>query len=292
MRSITLVMILAACSASKSTAPTGFEITRNSATEFDATLHDGAAWAHIVVRYTPTTTYYELTTAQGPLAFAGTEIAFAAGDPAIEASVRDILGDPRATEDGYVILAAGDPEYDLVEGMLDQLIVAGASASPTPEQKGTTLYAAAYTCARVLGMLQQTHTPGTGGKYGGRHELPSSWAYPGYDDMKLMPSELAPIGVTWNVSCCGPNNCTNCEMYNWGYACGDWCSAGDHCNARHSAGRNYPNGGGCGSIATWPGHCPHQDSGKINSYGGYPPPGQANGVPPVNYCGWHTAYNY
>jgi hypothetical protein len=292
MRHIALVFVLAACSSSQPTPASRLAIASNSATEFDATLHDGAAWARIVVRYTPTTTYYELTSTHGPLAFSGTEIAFSAGDPAIEASVRDILSDPRATNDGYVILAAGDPEYDLVESLLDQLIAAGAVESPTPAQKGTTLYAAAYTCARVLGMLQQTHAPGSGGKYGGRHALPTTWAYPGYDDIKLMPTELAPAGVTWNVSCCGPNNCTECEMYNWGFACGDWCAAGDHCNAHHGQGRNYPNGGGCGSIATWPGHCPHQDSGKISSYDGYPPPGQGNVNGPVNYCGWHTAYSY
>jgi hypothetical protein len=284
-KKIALVIALAACSSSKSTSPTELEIASNTTTELDATLHDGAAWARVIVRYTPSTTYYELTTNRGPLVYTGTEIAFAAGDPAVEASVRDILNDPRATEDGYVMLTAGDPEYDLVESLLDRLVAAGASASPTPAQKGTTLYAAAYTSARVLGMLQQEHTPGTHGLH--EDEMPATWPYPGYDDVKLMPTDLAPAGVTWNQTCCGPNNCTNCEMYNWGYTCGDWCAAGDHCNARHAWGRRFPNGGACGSIATWPGHCPHQDSSKINAYdwvstraGGY------------DYCQRHTSRGY
>jgi hypothetical protein len=280
-----LVVVLAACSTSKSTSPTGFEIATNSATEFDATLHDGAAWARIIVRYTPSTTYYELTTSTGRLAFSGTEIAFGAGNAAIEASVAELLGDPRATDDGYVILTAGDREYDLVESLHDRLLASGAAASPTLAQKGTTLYAAAYTSARVLGMLYQEHEPGTVGTH--ENEMPATWPYPGYDDVKLMPTELAAAGVTWGVSCCGPNNCNNCEQYNAGFVCGDWCAAGDHCNARHPRGRRWPNGGGCGTINTWPGHCPHQDSNKINRYDWI-----TSNPAGYDYCRRHTNRGY
>ncbi|HEX5059430.1 MAG TPA: hypothetical protein VFV99_08730, partial [Kofleriaceae bacterium] len=168
MRNFALVLVLVACSSSTTTTPSSkLAIDRNNVTDFDATVREGPAWARVVVRYTPTTTFYELSTSYGLLAFAGTEVNFSAGDPGVDQSVRELLADSRATDDGYVILAAGDPEYDLVEGLLDQLIAAGAVQSPTLEQKGTTLYAAAYTTARVLGMQLATHAPGTGGRHGG-----------------------------------------------------------------------------------------------------------------------------
>lgn len=237
-------------------AAAGFSILKNSSTDFEAIYTDGDQWARVVVRYTPTSTFYALQTSfDRTLAYSGTAVAMSDPFNILEA----VLNDPRVDSDGYAHLGPHDEEYWLTSKFFDALIAEGVNSRPSSEERGTTLYAAAYTVARVLGDVPQ------------REWAPEVWPYPGYDDQSLMPPELLISNdseLGGQAVCCGPVDCWNCS-WDSGFPCNDWCAAGDHCNAIH--------GSGCGTIWTWPGHCPHQDSDAINGEGG-----------PYNYCSNHT----
>jgi hypothetical protein len=242
-----------------------FVVQMNNTTAFDATYQQGSDWARIEVRYAPTTTLYRLTTSFGPtpLAYAGT----APADPTL---LQLLTADPRH-RDGFLELHDGEQEVRVVEGLLGELLAMGATEHPTPEAKGATLYASAYTAARVLGLveLRDPSEPATGEPPAG---MP--WPYPGYDSQELLPKELrAASGAQsfLNVHCCGPWNCKACE-YN-GQPCDDWCAAGDYCNAW-----GY---GNCGSLC--PGiSCPHSNSSTLNAYTS----GPCN-TRPKSFCYWN-----
>lgn len=257
-------------SAAERADTSSFAVMSNSTTAFDATYELGERWARVEVRYSPTTTLYRLTTSFGstPLAYAGTQQA----DP----TLLGLLTADGRQRDGFVELRGGDPEMEVVVGLWEALLAMGAEERPAPDARGSTLYAAAYTAARVLGLvhLRDPNEPG-----GDEPPRDSSWPYPGYESQEMLPPELrAEPGQQsfLNFHCCGPMNCTQCE-YN-GAACDDWCAAGDFC---HNGGY-----GSCGSIC--PGiSCPHSDSSTLNAYSS----GPCN-TRPKSFCYWNYGPSY
>jgi hypothetical protein len=234
------------------------QISRNDVKSFEATftMKDGT-WAHTLVEYTPTTTLFKIDTSfNTTLVRNGTAPA-----------PSDWVPDPRS-HDGYLALTNQDAELPVMNAMHAAIMKMGVTDQPTPAQKGSPLYAAAYITADVLGIVATINAPTLA-----KDELPKFWPYPGYDDVKLLPPELmVQTGEQsfLNGSCCGPTNCYTC---NWpGTAsCDDWCAAGDHCNAYHGS-------SGCGSIC--PGiSCPHSNSGAIKAAGNA-----------WQYCANHTNY--
>src|SRR5579883_1169189 len=151
-----LVSSLAACAATRPTpasSPGRLMIEQNSATAFDATYRRGEAWARARVAYSPTSTFYEITTSTGTVVVrTGT---------ALDATRDAPPPDPRR-QDEVVRLAAADPEYPLVAGLLDGLLAAGASPTPTGAETGSTLYAAAYFAAKALGRTPPCARPRAG----------------------------------------------------------------------------------------------------------------------------------
>jgi hypothetical protein len=278
MRSIVIGFVgilLAGCSgAPPSSAAETFSVTANNALLFDATYRSGDDWARVLVRYSPDTTFYNLTTSFSsvPLAYAGT----APGDHDLVALLQ---GDPRY-DDGFLTLSANDPEYAMVSALHAKLLALGTTARPTLAHKGTTLYAAAYTTARVLGQVHLipdgsdpseipfAPPPGLAHMQNLASMSPDmvddrDWPFPGYDSYDMLPNELLAPGDNQNFAnnhCCGPHNCKGGNYWG-GTACDDWCAAGDSCNNRAL--------GGCGTICpcSTPGcGCPHSNSTRINSY--------------------------
>ncbi|HLK11357.1 MAG TPA: hypothetical protein VKW76_08245 [Candidatus Binatia bacterium] len=235
----------------------GLTIQQSSVTAFDATYRRGDAWARARVAYSPTSTFYEITTSTGTVVVrTGT---------ALDATRDAPPADPRR-QDEVVRLSAADPEYPLVAGLLDGLLAAGASPTPTAAETGSTLYAAAYFAAKALGRTPPPTPPDAAVR-----PAPSGlWPYPGYYDYAQMPAELvASVGGEQNGpgnhSCCGPYTCVDGD-WNPTFSCDDWCAAGDMCNAH--------NWGNCGTAMYCPGGgcncCPHSDSSGIrgSSYHG------------------------
>ena len=286
-RLLVSICLLSACtqSGSEGTRSAGLNIVKNNNTEFDATFARGDQWARMEVKYTPTTTFFRLSTSfNTTLAYQGT----APADPNF---VLDSRMDPT---DGFVLLNQNDKEWDVVQGMLDALMARGITPTPSIEQKTTTMYGGAYTIAEVLGLVMladpdyynHQHASGAEDGSGGLTDAPRTvWPAPGYDDEAMLPPELRvdPAQQSWlNGSCCGPTNCYWCQNYRSGIACDDWCAAGDHCNNSHS-------GRGCGTICQIGGcgvSCPHANSGYICSYKGYA------GQPGIRgYCYRHLQCN-
>src|SRR5262245_6764533 len=80
LRCALLLVVVAGCA----NTPTGgctLTVTSNTVLAFDATYRVGNDWARVLVRYSPNTTFYNLTTSMSslPLAYAGT----VRGDPSI-----------------------------------------------------------------------------------------------------------------------------------------------------------------------------------------------------------------
>jgi hypothetical protein len=268
-------IVLAGCSGAPASSTETFSVTANSALLFDATYRSGDDWARVLVRYSPDTTFYNVTTSFSsvPLAYAGT----APGDQELTASLQ---ADARY-DDGFVTLSSGDPEYAIVSALHTRLLGLGTAARPTLAHKGTTLYGAAYTTARVLGQVHliaanadpsdipwapppgQAHLPGLASMNPDTVD-DRDWPFPGYDSYDMLPAELRAPGDNQNFvnnHCCGPHNCKGGNY--WGSACDDWCAAGDSCNNRglSGCGDNCPCGTpGCG--------CPHSNGSRLNSYSG------------------------
>jgi hypothetical protein len=269
---------LAACAVeAPSATPEGhLEVSAHSATRFDATYVLGHDSARVEVEYTATSTRFELRTSPGAtLVHEGTA-----------STLRDDWRpDVRAGADGRLVLTPADAEYALVYGLHQELLALGAVAEPTPAQRGSTLYAAGYLTARLLGDIpvepdalasHEDHDP-AGAASGARR-----WPHPGYADASLMPEELR-LAHAQNgngaITCCGPFECGGCD-WSASIACDDWCAAGDHCNKYHP-------GSGCGTASFWPSGgvngCPHSDGGAIQAAGtGSPYYNHAR-----NYCYQH-----
>jgi hypothetical protein len=264
---VSVALVLGCAQSGANPTPTaGLTVAKNSNTEFDAIFRNGAAWARVEVKYTPTTTFYRLTTSfNTTLAYQGT----APADPAF-------VLDPRMdATDGLVVLNQNDKEYAITSRMLDALMARGISATPTLDQKASTMYGGAYTIAEVLGLVMLADPTyynaqkqvGANDRSGGLRDdgLRTVWPAPGYDDPAMLPPELRVTDGQQNYlngSCCGPTNCSNCSWPGT-KSCDDWCAAGDHCNAHHS-------GRGCGSVCSAGGcgvWCPHANSGYICAYG-------------------------
>ena len=167
--------------------------------------------------------------------------------------------DPRRVDD-VVRLSAGDPEYAVVDGLVQALRAAGTTSTPTTKGAGATQYAAAWFAAKSLGLVPTR----------ARDDISPivEWPHPGYINKFEMPKELLVpehVGGANNGSgsstCCGPYECYHCE-WNPGISCDDWCAAGDFCN--------HWGWGGCGTAFYWPSggcnSCPHSDSSTIKSY--------------------------
>jgi len=222
--------------------PGQLAIDAESVTSFAASFRrpDGTGITAIV-RYSPTTTYFEIRTLSGVvLRTDGTEQV-----------VRGQI-DPRATSGDYV-LPPGDPDHLAVVGLRNALVRAGTSAQPGAEERATTRYAAAYTASRLLGEVTGT----------------TRWPSPGYDPGMTLPPELredskaAPsYSFPANLACCGPANCSDCDYVGAQGSLNNWCAAGDHCNA-HAMWREYTPGGNCGDALNF-----HRDSNIINYAGG------------------------
>jgi hypothetical protein len=254
-----------------------FHLVAHSTTRFEAIYTQGEQWLQARVEYTPVTTLYELKSSLGTtLIHEGT------------AFMREQKPqpDPRTQPDGRLTLTEKDPEYALVLGLHQQLLELGASDRPTPAEKGSTLYAAAYMTARVLGYIpanphaEAELTSHEGWERATAQPTPQvvemlrqqRWPYPGYDDARLMPAELKLLPDTQlpgaqnydgGVTCCGPYACVSCG-WSSSISCDDWCAAGDHCNQYHP-------GSGCGTASFWPSGgvngCPHSDGSAILAYG-------------------------
>jgi hypothetical protein len=226
------------------------EVSAHSATRFEATYALGSDSARVEVEYTATSTRFELRTSLGStLVHEGT--AFTLRD--------DWRPDARTGADGRLVLTPSDAEYALVYGLHQELLALGAVAEPSPAQRGSTLYAAGYLTARLLGDIPVAPDALTS------HEDPADaapgaqrWPYPGYADASLMPEELRLVHAqngNGMITCCGPFECGGCDWSD-SIACDDWCAAGDHCNKYHP-------GSGCGTAMFWPSggvnDCPHSD---------------------------------
>jgi len=252
-------------------------VQQNISAGFDATYNLNDQWARIKVSYRASTDNifpeYVITTSLGTTLIHEGQMLDKA--PAKEAI------DPRAAVGGFVELTPADAEYPLVHGLFDGLMALGVDPRPSVEQLATPLYAAAFTSAQVLGLREMRSAFGmTEDEFQQvQKEVITFPVFPYPNHADLQKDKLKSlIGDIWAISgenhvvpgldqCCGTcNNCYNC-WWPGTAACGDWCAAGDHCNAYH--------GSGCGSISTWPGHCPHQD-------------GSAYGGNAYNYCYNHT----
>lgn len=222
--------------------PGELTIDTETVTDFAATFRrpDGNG-AAAIVRYSATTTYFEIRTLSGVVLHSdGTEQV-----------VRGQL-DPRATSIDYV-LPTSDPAYLAVVGLRNALVRAGTSAQPSAQERATTRYAAAYTASRLLGEVIDT----------------SRWPYPGYGAGTTLPPELREDGkgapsnsFPNNLACCGPVHCDDCDYVGVEWSLNNWCAAGDHCNA-HAMWRDYTPGGNCGDAFNF-----HRDSNIINFSGG------------------------
>lgn len=243
-----------------------------SVTRFDATYTLGRDSARLEVEYTPTSTRYELSTSLGTtLVHEGT--AFMLRD--------DWKPDARTDAQGLLVLVPSDAEYALIYGLHQELLALGATAQPTPAQRGSTLYAAGFLTARLLGEIAGESV--TSGEMDHAEVAPEAlrWPYPGYADASLVPDELrvqAQDGSGW-FPCCGPIECGGCD-WSGSIACDDWCAAGDHCNKYHA-------GSGCGTAMYFPSggvnNCPHSDGSAIIAAGtGSPYYNHAR-----NYCHLH-----
>lgn len=264
-----LAILVLGCSAPTTSAPTdGLSMVKNSTTELDATYTSAGQWARVEVKYGPTTTFFRVTTSfNTTIVYQGT----AQGDP-------NFVLDPRMDpSDGYVTLTQGDQEYAIVQSMMNALLERGVTATPTVQQKATTLYAGGYALAQTLGFIEMADPANSG--LGGQDGYRTVWPSPGYDDPNMLPSELRDSGEQsfLNGDCCGPTNCSWCDRYNSGRPCQDWCAAGDHCNAYHSS-------KGCGTICQIGScgvSCPHANSSYICGYGG--------SRPAMNFCAAHIS---
>lgn len=284
-------LVLAACVTEAPPEDTGFTVAANTTTRFAATYaHDGQ-WIQARVEYTPSSTLYELKTSLGTtLVHEGTAFLHEQG----------FQPDARTQPDGRLVLTQRDAEYALVTGLHAQLLGMGASERPTAREKGSTLYAAAYMTARVLGKVVDPASAEELAAYEGVDHVSAEndaklreifaqqkWPYPGYDDATLMPAELKLTDGAQNynggVTCCGPYACVGCD-WSSSIACDDWCAAGDHCNQYHP-------GSGCGTAMFFPSggvnNCPHSDASAVLAYGtGSPYYNQSR-----NYCYYHyTGY--
>src|SRR5262245_7405874 len=132
-RGFVLVVALASCAdAPGSTgAARGLTISSNTVTAFDATFAAQGDWARVQVEYSPTTTFYFVTSSfsSAPLSYAGTA-------HAEQALLDQITADPRQA-DGYVSLQPSDLEYPVVKGLYDALMATGATSTPDPATRGT-----------------------------------------------------------------------------------------------------------------------------------------------------------
>jgi hypothetical protein len=247
---VCVLVACTACGGGSEPSAGSWSVAANSTTAFDATYRLADAWARAKVAYTPSTTFFELTTSTGAVivrtgtALSGKDVAVAPEDP------RRI--------DEVIRLAPSDADYALVSGLLDALIAAGASAHPTALEAGSTSYAAAYFAAKALGKVA-TRSQAEGAI------LPDSWPHPGYINKEDVPPELrVKVAGEQNgqgsTTCCGPYECYHCE-WNPGTSCDDWCAAGDFCN--------HWGWGNCGTAFYWPSggcnSCPHSDSSTIMS---------------------------
>ena len=252
------------------------EVAAHSATRFDATYALGRGSARVEVEYTATSTRFELHTSLGSTLVREGSAFLRQGD---------WQPDPRTGADGRLVLTPADAEYPLIHGLHQELLTLGAVPEPTPAQQGSTLYAAAYLTARLLGNIPaDPDAPAAHEDHAHVDAAPGArrWPYPGYADVALMPAELrlphAQNG-SGSITCCGPYECGTCD-WSGSIACDDWCAAGDHCNKYHP-------GSGCGTAMFWPpggvNDCPHSNGGAILASGtGAPYYNHAR-----NYCYFH-----
>lgn len=275
MRHVGLFLMVTALGCSSS-APGVLKVDQNIAAGFDATYQVKDQWARVQVGYRASTDNiypeYTITTSFGTTLL----------HDGVLLQQEPAAIDARATG-GWVVVTPSDPEYALAQGLFNKLMELGVSARPSPEEMATPLYGAAFSAARVIGLddmrIAYGMTEADFQQLAQHAEGYQVFPYPNHsglagDKLLALLAQVAAIqGQDFVVpglgQCCGScNNCRTCRELNYG-ACDDWCAAGDHCNTYHSS-------SGCGTITTWPGHCPHQDSSAINAYGN-----------PVNYCNHH-----
>src|SRR5437868_5893902 len=167
---------LAAC-AVESPAPAAeaqegqLAVATQSVTRFDATYTLGRDSARVEVEYTPTSTRYELSTSLGTtLVHEGT--AFMLRD--------DSTPDARTDAQGLLVLVPSDAEYALIYGLHQELLALGATAQPTPAQRGSTLYAASFLTARLLGEIAVESVASGEKDHAEAAPEAQRWPYPGY----------------------------------------------------------------------------------------------------------------
>jgi hypothetical protein len=259
-----VVILGAGCASGEGSSQSSGALTvqKNTVTSFDAVFARGAEWAEVVVRYSPDSTYYSLFTSYNTvLAFSGTE----PGDPT------KFNQDPRVTDKSnpFIQISSADREFEIVSGLHQALLAAGATSSPTDAERGTTLYAAGFTSAKVLGLTPSADQIAAAEA----NDTVAAWPFPGFSDASMLPAELRAVKgdqSLYNFNCCGPLNCNTCNYAS--NPCDDWCAAGDYCNA-------HGGGSSCGTIC--PGiSCPHSNSSAINAYSASSP----CNTKPKNYC--------
>jgi hypothetical protein len=276
MRHVGIFAIVTAIGCSSST-PGVLRVDQNIPAGFDATYTLSDQWARVQVGYKASKDNiypeYTITTSLGTTLLHDGVLLQQAPAPI----------DPRATG-GWVVVTPSDPEYALAQGLFNKLMELGVAPRPSTDELATPLYGAAFMAARVIGLddmrIAYGMTPDDFQQLALHNEGYPVFPYPNHaglagDKLTSLLAQISAIqGQDFVVpglgQCCGScNNCWRCDQLDHG-ACDDWCAAGDHCNQFHS---------GCGTIATWPGHCPHQDSPAINAYGN-----------PVNYCNHHDEH--
>jgi hypothetical protein len=296
-----LSLAIGACNGGAARSNGTLTITTNTTGRFEATYELGKASATLVGKLQPTSTniyhFYEITTS-----FGSTLVMDGITDKAAPEDARDRIN-------GVIVLGPKDPEYALAHGLMDTLIDLGANPSPSAEERATPLYGLAYNVAQVLGLtasrLAFGMTQADLDAVNHHKKLPDVWPYPSADGLNpdqtaAFKSKIKALGGEdfygpWIGldPCCGDQgsgngysngNCKDLagntgQIWGaWGWSCGDWCEAGDHCVAYHAGIAN------CGNWTDYfPGGatCPHM-------YGNFTPNCDAAGYNAWNYSHYQS----
>ena len=290
------LLMLGACSTDPASSSGTLNVTANAPGRFEATYTLGGASATLVGKLRTTKTniyhYYEITTS-----FGSTLVMDGMTDKAVPKDTRDRFN-------GVIVLGPNDPEYALARGLMNKLIDFGANPIPSAEERATPVYGLAYNVAQVLGLnasrLAFGMTEADMDAINQHKKLPDVWPYPGPDGLNgeqtaALKAQIKALGgedfwgpsIGWDP-CCGDqgggNGYSNGNCYHlsastgqiwgaWGWECGDWCEAGDHCNWYHASIVNC--GNWTDSFTT---RCPHE-------YGNF-----ASSCNAAGYNGWSYSH--
>jgi hypothetical protein len=270
LKCILLTLVVSGCGTSGNMESGALTVTKSSRLEFEATYTQGAQWAKV-------------KTVMGMRGLSW-----------IETSTGQVLANDGLLSDaqhdqGFKVITAGSPESELVSGLFNALLDAGANPRPDENERGLPIYKAAYACARVLD-LQKVRDAFGDTRVPDSHEIPTVFPLPGWDREDLVPAEAlqadAGLQLLGFSRCCGDVNCWGCDPdteANHG-ACADWCAAGDHCNQfHHWCGNKF-----CGVA------CPHTcpDGDQPDTIYSSPNPSRCSTVA-ASYCYFHTPpYEY